>query len=217
MEDAAECFGRKKKLGSQYFIWKVSAEVPALVGSLLSFSGEKGRWQLISKKKKQAKQSPTAIQDMNFEAHLISQVIKKHDAFINQEIMCSWRSRKRECHRMRTISVRLQSIQSTGSKPRNSLRLWCACHNVPLAELCDDNSSLLYHHGQTTRPLWHRTHMEIMWRKDLTDQEYDHLKTIFSNDSKGKVIHPQSRGSLLPTEPPGFIIPTISSFLRHLS
>ena len=74
----------------------MSAEVPAPVGSLLSFSGEKGRWQLISKKKKknkqtkkQAKRSPTAIQDMNFEAHLISQVIKKHDAFINQEIMCS--------------------------------------------------------------------------------------------------------------------------------
>lgn len=52
---------KKKKKGSEYFIWKVSAEVPAPVGSLLSFSGEKGRWQLLSEKKKKKKQTSQAI------------------------------------------------------------------------------------------------------------------------------------------------------------
>lgn len=145
-----------------------------------------------------------------------NQAIKKHGTFISQEITCFWRSWKREnAIGWESHQWGCRAFRALGPSPRTAWDSRCARHNIPLAELCDSNS-LLHRHGQKTRPLRHRTHLEIMWTKDLTDQEYDHLKTIFSNDSKGREIHPQSRESLLPTEPPGFS-PTVSSFLRHLS
>ena len=177
------------------------------------------KWKKKKKQKNtniQAKRSSAAIQDRNFEAHVIIQVIKKHGTYISQEIMCSWRSWKREnAVGWGSYQWGYRAFRALGPSSGTAWDSRCARHNIPWAELRDSNP-LLHRHGQKTGPLPHRTHMEITWTKDLTDQECDHLKTIFSNESKGRVIHPQSRESLLPTEPPGFN-PTVRSFLRRLN
>ena len=216
-------FWEKKKIRLWIFHLK-SVCWSSCSSGIAPLSGEKGRWQLLSEKKKkkqkttniQAKRSSAAIQDRNFEAHVIIQVIKKHGTYISQEIMCSWRSWKREnAVGWGSYQWGYRAFRALGPSSGTAWDSRCARHNIPWAELRDSNP-LLHRHGQKTGPLPHRTHMEITWTKDLTDQECDHLKTIFSNHSKGRVIHPQSRESLLPTEPSGFN-PTVRSFLRRLN
>lgn len=90
------------------------------------------------------------------------------------------------------------------SKPRNSplehLRvLWCAGYSLPLAELCDNNSSLLYCHGQKTCSFTtQNSYGNTMMNENHILDQLSLFEDYFSNYSKGSVVHPLGVGSLLP-------------------